>query len=197
MKTISWTGRTLGALCLAGALSLLTACGSDQAPAGTQVQPPRPPPPPPPIIVSFEPNSYVLAPEERLSVVAQVSGTATPVSWALNCESGQASMVPNGNSATITALSGGNCFLWASEGQVSAVAIVRIPPLAAGDSCTDDSQCGQGAPRCAHNAPPCGKTCTLACTTDADCPVTGAFGAYRSCTNGLCKVVTDPDWSCP
>jgi hypothetical protein len=77
------------------------------------------------------------------------------------------------------------------------VAIVQIPPLAAGDPCSDDSQCSQDAPQCGSNGAWCGRTCTLACATDADCPLSDAFGHHVPCAGRLCKLVRDPDWSCP
>ena len=185
--------RQLGASFLAAAVSFVLACGSDPPP---QHLAPPPPPPSPRVLVGLESTSYLIELGESVKVVAHVTGTDTPVTWTLNCETGHASLVASGNSSTVTALSGGTCFLWATEGQVADYAIVRIPPLAAGDSCTEDSQCDQGTPICG-GAGGCGKTCTLACTTDADCPIRDAFANHVPCTNHVCRLVRDPDYSCP
>jgi len=105
--------------------------------------------------------------------------------------------VASGNSATLTGLAGGTCFLTVTEGQLAAFAIVRIPPLAVGDSCADDSQCSEGAPNCGSTDQFCGNTCTMACATDADCPVADAFGHHVPCKDRLCRLIRDPDYSCP
>lgn len=187
-------GKQLGGLFLAGAVSFLIACGADLPPQHNS----NPPPPPPPLVtLGLDHTSYLVGLEESVTAVAIVSGTETPVTWTLNCETGQASMVPSGSSATLTAHAGGMCFLWATEGQLSALAIVRIPPLSVGDSCTDDSQCGQGAPICGLASGDCSRTCTMRCATDADCPIRDAFGDHVACTNHLCRLVRDLDWSCP
>jgi hypothetical protein len=148
------------------------------------------------VTLSLEASSYVLGLQESVSAVADVTGTETPVTWTLDCETGQASIAPSGNSALLTALGSGTCFLWATEGQLTGVAIVRIPPLAVGDPCTDESQCGPAAPKCGSTSPSCGTTCTLACTTDTDCPISDAFGHHASCTKQLCQLIRDPDYSC-
>ncbi len=205
MKNRSWKtsravvgrpSRESGVMCLAATLLFLIACGTDQAPAGTHVAQP-PPPSPPPIIVGLETTSYVLAVEERVTAVAHVSGTDTPVTWGLDCEGGQASIATSGNSAILTALAAGTCFLSATEGEVGAWAIVSIPPLGMGDPCTASSQCGPDAPKCALAIPACGTTCTRACTTAADCPIRDAYGNHVPCRNYLCQLVREPDWSCP
>lgn len=188
-------GKQLGGLFLAGTASVLIGCGADRSPAAAPAVTHMASPPP--VTVAFDPSVYVLALEEHLTVTAHVTGTEKTVTWTLDCDSGRASIVPNGNSVKVTALAGGTCFLWASEGQVGAVAIVRIPPLATGDSCTDDAQCSQDAPKCALAVPPCGKTCTLACAGDGDCPIRDAYGNHVSCTNHLCQLVRDPDYACP
>jgi hypothetical protein len=185
--------REVRALCRYGALSFLVACGSDLAPATPQVLPP-PPPPEQGVSLGMK-TDYLVEIGESVTAVARVTGTDTPVSWALHCDTGQASIVPSGNSATVTALAGGVCFLKASEGPTSIVAIVRIPPLTPGDSCTVDSQCGPGAPVCGAGGG-CAGSCTTLCMTDADCPLSGASGDHVACLNHVCHLVRDQVYSC-
>jgi hypothetical protein len=151
--------------------------------------------PPQPVTVSLELKSYRLTVNERTSVVAHVIGTETPVTWTLNCDSGQASIAESGNSVVLTALAGGTCFIWAMEGQLAAGAIVQISPLRPGDPCAEDSQCSQEAPSCLASWP-CGKTCTMTCTSDADCPLDAA-GHQVGCRHQVCRLIRDTDWSCP
>ena len=189
-------GRQLGGLFLLGTMSFLIACGSDQ-PRPPPHMTPTSPPPTPAVTVFLDEQSYLLGLGEKVSAVARVTGTETPVTWTLDCESGQASIVPSGNSAMITALASGTCFLSATEGELWAAAIIQIPPLAPGDPCTNDSQCSQDAPKCGLAVPPCGKTCTLVCTTDADCPLLPS-GQHVACEKQLCHFVgAAADWSCP
>jgi hypothetical protein len=148
------------------------------------------------VTLSLDATSYSLALQQSVTVVATVTGTSTPVAWMLDCETGQASIVARGDSATLTGLGGGTCFLSATEGQLAAFAIVRIPPLAVGDSCTDDSQCSQDAPRCGSTDPSCDSTCTMACTTQAECPISDAFGNHVPCISGLCRLIRNPGYSC-
>jgi hypothetical protein len=98
---------------------------------------------------------------------------------------------------TLTGLGRGSCLLLASVGQFGTGAIVSIPPLAPGDPCASDLQCGQAAPTCGFAIHHCGKTCTQACSTDADCPVRDAYWRHVSCNGQLCVLVRDPDWTCP
>jgi hypothetical protein len=139
-------------------------------------------------------HAYPVALGQSVTVAARVTGTTREVTWVLNCESGQASILASGNSATITGVAGGMCFVWATEGQVSDYAIVRVLPLGVGDSCSDNSECSAAAPLCATSG--CGPTCTLACSTADDCPLADAFGRHVPCTHGRCHLVRDPDWSC-
>lgn len=173
---------------LAGTVSFLIACGAE-------LTPPPPPPPPPRVTLSLDPTSYTVGLGQSVTVVAQMTGTPKPVAWSLDCDSGQASIVPSGNSATLTGLAGGTGFLMATEGRLEVLAIVSIPPLAPGDPCADDSQCSEAAPKC-RSTPRCGQTCTGACDTDDDCPVSQAFGK-ASCNGHLCILIRDADWTCP
>ena len=181
-------GRELGGLLLAGAWSFLSACGAPPTPLARSSPPPT---------LQLDKAYYVVGLRQSVTAIADVTGTTTPVTWSLECDSGRGSIVPSGNSATLTGLHGGSCVLWASLGELGAGALVSIPPLAPGDPCHDDSQCSEAAAVCGLTSKVCGKTCTQVCTTNADCTVPDRFGHPVSCTGGLCILIRDPDWTCP
>jgi hypothetical protein len=192
----------LGALCLAGTLFFAIACGSDESQSGQQIHPP-----PPldagagtgvePVTVSLDQNSFPLGLQQTATVTAQVSGGSSPVNWGLDCDTGRASLVSTGNSATITAVESGECFVSATVGNSEAVAIFRIPPLLIGEICSSDSECDAAAPLCRRTDGPCPRTCTQSCGTDGDCPVI-AHGRHLPCNHGLCSYIRDlaSEW-CP
>ena len=149
--------------------------------------------------VRLDRNSYyLLGLQETTTAVAQVSNGNGAVTWQLKCDDGQATLTPNGDTAALTALGSGMCFISANIPTDAAGAIVGILPMAIGDDCGGPSQCGADAPLCRSIELGCDPTCTTSCQTDADCPrATTPYAWNKGCHGGVCNVVRDPVWSCP
>ncbi len=187
--------RLLRSLCWVVAVGCLQmACGSETPP--DRGSPPPPPPPPPTLTIT--PDAQTLAVGETVTLRAVVSGNdKTALVWSPSCESGRVAVAVDslGTSATITATRAGICAVTVNyeDGRASAWAGIKIPPLPIGEACSLASECAADGPVCGVSHPPCGRTCTRTCSTDADCPA--PFGCAVS--QHLCRAIPYPDDVCP